>query len=561
LLGAAAGLTALVAAVYAQVHDFAFANLDDQQYVTANPTVLRGLTWDGFAWAFSGFHAANWHPLTWLSHMTDVTLFGTDAGAHHLVNVALHGLNSLLLLLFLARATGAWWRSVVVAALFAIHPLHVESVAWVSERKDVLSGLFFFLALNGWVAYSRRRRVTSYVLVTVLLALGLLAKPMLVTLPFVLLLVDAWPLGRLRPDGKPLVRRGARLVAEKLPLLAVVAGASFVTWLAQRAGDAVAVDAIPPAGRVANALVSCVTYLWRTIWPAGLAAFYPHPVLAGGGIPAWKAAVAALALVVIVAVGFHERARRPWLLWGTLWFLGMLVPVIGLVQVGEQALADRYTYLPLVGVFVALVWGGAELLERARAPRAAAATAAGAIVVLVAIAAHRQAGTWRDNETLHRRALAVTGDNWVAWNGLGDALSDAGRHREAIGAYREALRIRPGLATAWNGLGAAQGALGAPGEAIGPLEQALRLRPRYADAWYNLGTAYGGLGEHARAAECFRAAVGIRPEDGRAWHNLGIASVLAREPDGAARSLDALWRLDPARAQALRALLESAGAR
>ncbi len=559
-LGLSALLLLLVAVIYAQVRTFTFVNLDDQQYVTANPMVLRGLGWDGVAWAFADFHAANWHPLTWLSHMADVTSFGLDAGSHHLVNVALHALNAVLLLAFLARATGATWRSAIVAALFAVHPLHVESVAWVSERKDVLSGLCFFLALHAWVSYARRPHVTRYLAVAGLLALGLLAKPMLVTLPFVLLLLDVWPLGRLRlEDGARLGRRAARLVAEKIPLVAIAAAAAIVTWIAQGAGETSAVlETVPLGSRVANALVSYVLYLLRTLWPARLAAFYPHPVLAGGEIPAWEIAAALVVLGAITAAAVRERSRRPTLLWGWLWFLGTLVPVIGIVQVGEQGLADRYTYLPLVGVFVAVTWGGAELLERVRAPRAAAWVAAALPVVLLTGAAFRQAATWRDSLSLHRRALDVTERNWVAWNGLGDALSDAGRPDQGIAAYREALRIRPRLASAWNGLGAAQGSLGAPAEAIPPLEEALRIRPRYADAWYNLGTAYGTLGQHARAAECFRAAVRIRPDDARAWQNLGIASALARDRRGAAESLEALRRIDPSRARALRAVVDSA---
>jgi tetratricopeptide (TPR) repeat protein len=551
----------LVAAVYGQVGAFAFVNLDDQQYVTANPEVLRGLGWDGLAWAFGGFHAANWHPLTWLSHMADVSLFGADAGWHHLVNVALHALNSVLLLSFLRRTTGATWRSAAVAALFAIHPLHVESVAWISERKDVLSGVFFFLALHAWVSYARRPGVLRYLAVAGLLVLGLLAKPMLVTLPFVLLLVDAWPLGRVEGVGASLARRLAPLVVEKLPLLAIAAAASVVTWLAQAAGQTtVALDTVPLAARVANALASYVLYLVRTVWPSGLAAFYPHPALAGGGIPAWKTAGAAVLLAAITALAVRERSRRPYLPWGWLWFLGTLVPVIGLAQVGEQGLADRYTYLPLVGVLVAVAWGASEVVERLRPRRAGVWAAAVLVIAALAGAAFRQVGTWRDSLALHRRALAVTERNWIAWNGLGDALSDAGRPDEAIEAYREALRIRPRLASAWNGLGAAHGMLGAHAQAIAPLEEALRIQPRYADAWYNLGTAYGSAGQHARAAECFRSAVSIRPGDVRAWTNLAIASALARDRRGAAESLQALGRIDPVRARELRARLEASNA-
>lgn len=553
-------LVVTLAAVYAQVRTFAFVNLDDQQYVTSNPVVLRGLTWDGVGWAFGGFHAANWHPLTWLSHMADVTLFGLDAGAHHLVNVALHALNALLLFAFLRRATGATWRSAAVAALFAVHPLHVESVAWVSERKDVLSALFFFLTIHAWIGHTRRPGAGRYVAVAALFVLGLLAKPMLVTLPFVLLLVDVWPLGRLASggDGEGVPSRAARLVAEKLPLLALAAASSLVTWLAQSSGGAAAsAEVVPLGARVANAVVSYVVYLVRTAWPSGLAAFYPHPSLAGDGIPTWKVAGALLLLLAITAAVVRERSRRPYLLFGWLWFVGTLVPVIGLVQVGEQGLADRYTYLPLTGPFVAAAWGGAELLGRLRPP-ALAWGAALAPVVALALVARAQAATWRDSVALHGRALEVTDRNWNAWNGLGDALADAGRPQEAIGAYQEALRIRPRLAAAWNGLGAAHGQLGAHADAIARFEEALRIRPGYADAWYNLGTAHGSLGRHARAAECFRAALRLRPDDARAWQNLGVASLLSGDLPAARESFERLTRLAPARARELDALLRAA---
>jgi tetratricopeptide (TPR) repeat protein len=434
----------------------------------------------------------------------------------------------------------------------------------VSERKDVLCGLLFFLALHAWLAYVRRPCTRRYVAVAALFALGLLAKPMIVTLPLVLLLLDVWPLGRLQAATATSERRHilSRLVAEKLPLLALAAGASVVTWLAQAAGGATAAaEAIPLGGRVANALVSYVLYVARTLWPSGLAAFYPHPVLAEGAVPAWKVAGAAALLAAITVALVRVRSRRPQLLWGWLWFAGMLVPVSGLAQVGEQALADRYTYLPHVGLFVAMVWAAAEVHERLRAPRPIAWITAALPIVLLTGAAHRQTATWRDSLTLHGRALEATERNWNAWNGLGDALSDAGRPQEAITAYREALRIRPRLASAWNGLGAAQGMLGAHAEAIPLFEEALRLRPDYADAWYNLGTALGSLGKHARAAECLRAALRIRADHVDTWANLGIASVLAQDRRGAAQSLEALNRRDPVRARQLQARQEANAAR
>ncbi len=557
----ALGLAGLVAIVFGAVGGFAFVNLDDQAYVYENPFVRRGLGWGSIAAAFSVFRAGNWHPVTWISHMVDVQLFGLDPGWHHLVSVALHALNAILLFAFLRRTTGATWRSAVVAALFAVHPLHVESVAWVAERKDVLSTLFLLLTLLAYVAYARRPRLGSYAGVAGLFALGLMAKPMLVTLPFVLLLVDFWPLGRWRaaPAGGIAPARPAALVLEKIPLVAVSIAASAVAWLAQSAGGAdVALSRVPLGARVANALVSYVTYLAQTVWPFRLAEFYPHPFLFGG-LPGWKIAGAAIALAAVTVLAVRERARRPYLAFGWFWYLGTLVPVIGLVQVGLQAFADRYTYVPLVGVFVAIVWSGAEVIERLSPRRAVVGSAVAVVIVALAGIARAQVATWQESITLHRHALDVTDRNWKAWVGLGDALSEAGRPQEALAAYEEGIRLMPAYVDAWNGVGAAYGRLGQHERAIAPLEQAVRMKPDYGEAWYNLGTAYGNLGRHEQAARCFRRAVRANPDDARAWGNLGIASVALGDRRTAVESLERLRRLDPARESQLRRLLESTG--
>jgi hypothetical protein len=379
-LGVAAALAIATFALYARVRGFAFLHFDDNMYVTENPVVRQGLTGAGIAWAFTTLHFSNWHPLTWLSHMADVELFGLDAGAHHLVNVALHALNAAILFLVLSRMTGATGRSLLVAALFAAHPLHVESVAWVSERKDVLSTLLGLLALGAYARYAalagaaargRRSPLCAYALVAVLFAASLLAKPMWVTFPFLLLLLDVWPLQRLAgssverdPLPPPAPRHPfGRLVVEKLPLLALSAVSSAVTVVAQERGGALRGFDLDLGVRAANAAVAYVRYLGKALWPSSLLPQYAYPT----GLPAWQVLGSALLLLAITGLALVGARRAPWLAVGWLWFAGMLVPVIGLVQVGAQSIADRYTYVPLVGLFVAVAWGGTAL---ARSPAA-----------------------------------------------------------------------------------------------------------------------------------------------------------------------------------------------
>jgi protein O-mannosyl-transferase len=544
------GLVALVALAYAQVRAFGFVNLDDQAYVYENPLVRHGLTWAGVVQAFSRFQASNWHPLTWLSHLLDVQLFGLHAGAHHVVNATFHALDALLLYALLRQLTARPWRSALVAALFAVHPLHVESVAWISERKDVLSTLFLLLCLLAWVEHVRRPRPTAYLAALGLFALGLLCKPMLVTMPLLLLLLDRWPLSR------PL---DVATLLEKGPFALLAAAASVVTWLAQSAGGATAsLDAVPLPGRVANALVSAASYLWKAVWPANLAALYPHPLLSGAGLPAWRVAASAAVLAGLGALAWRQRHRRPWLGFGLLWYLVTLLPVIGLVQVGTQAMADRYTYVPLIGPFVAVVWAGAELVERWPGRGAVAWLVGGIPVLAFTVISWHQVATWRDSVTLHRHALQVTERNWVAWIGLGDALSEGGEPEEAIPAYRSALEIHPGESAAWSGLGVALGRLGQPGQALAPLREAVRLNPMLEEAWYNLGVALGNLKDHAEARAAFERAVAIRPDDARAWANLGVASLLTGDRARAMACLERLRPLDRVRAAKLAVELDAA---
>jgi protein O-mannosyl-transferase len=514
----ALGLCLLVLVVFLQTGSHGFITLDDAEYVYRNPHVRGGLSWDGVAWAFTTFHAANWHPLTWLSHMLDVQAFGLDAGWHHRVNVFVHLLNTLLLFAVFRRMTGALWKSAFVAALFAVHPLHVESVAWVAERKDLLSTLFGLLTVWAYVGYVRRPGAARYLPVAVLFALALMCKPMVVTLPFVLLLLDAWPLGRLSLAVLP-----GRLL-EKVPLLLLSVGSCAVTYIAQGSGRAVAPLAnAPVATRLANALVSYATYLGETVWPASLSVFYPHPASVHAEIPGWKAAAAAALLAALSAVAIRERRRRPYLAVGWLWFLGMLVPVIGLVQVGGAAHADRYTYLSLVGVFLAVVWGASDLLAE-RAWRGPALGAAGGVVLAaLTAAAYVQTGYWRGSIPLFSRSLAVTQRNWMAWTNLGVALEELGRSEEAVVRYREALRIDPDFAEAWYDLGISTENAGREQEAVGYYREALRRFPEFSDAWYNLGVSTEKLGRPREAMDYYRQAVRADPAFTKAWYNLGLA--------------------------------------
>ncbi|MFO0582223.1 MAG: tetratricopeptide repeat protein [Anaeromyxobacter sp.] len=548
-------LTLLTLAVFAQTSAFGFVNLDDDHYVYENRHVLAGLGRAGLAWAFGGFHVWNYHPLTWLSHMADVSLFGPSPGPMHAVNVGLHLAAALLLFAFLRAATGATVRSAAVAALFAIHPLHVESVAWISERKDVLSTALGFAALLAWVPWARRRSRPAYAAALALFALSLLAKPMLVTLPALLLVLDAWPLGRLPlGSGREAAQALPRLVPEKLPFLALSAASSALTVAAQASGGGAdsAVAHLPFGLRLANAVASVGAYLGQTFWPAGLSAFYPHPASSGG--PALAAVTGgAAALLVLSALAFGERVRRPWLAAGWCWFLGTLVPVIGLVQVGSQARADRYTYVPLVGVFVVAVWAAGELASRSQAARQAVVVSAIAAVLALAWVAHRQVGAWQDGETLHRHALAVDGKNWKAWQGLCAAELDAGGLDEAARHCEEALRLLPTFHDAWNTLGVVRARQGNHAGALRHFERALELRPGWYLALRNAGAALGNLGRPAEAAQRLAEAVAARPDEPDAWAMLATACADSGDLANARAALARLETIDPERAARVRA--------
>ena len=516
------GLAILTIAVFAPVAGHGFIDLDDPGYVAENAHVAAGITASGVVWAFTTGHAANWHPLTWLSHMADVAMFGMTPGAHHLVNVALHLANSLLLLWVFWRLTSAPWASALVAAIFALHPLHVESVAWIAERKDVLSTLFWMLTMWAYIAYARRPAWPRMALVVFCFALGLLAKPMLVTLPFVLLLIDYWPLSR-TPTWQ--------LVIEKLPLFACALVSSIVTFVVQRQGGAVStLDVVPIDVRLGNALIAYVTYLRKMVWPVDLAPFYTYP----RHLDAAAVVGAALLLTTFTALALRSARRRPYLLVGWLWYLGTLVPVIGLVQVGTQAMADRYTYVPMIGIAIAVVWAAREWWPRYRT---ALATAAFTAVALMAIATSFQVRHWQDSVTLWRHTVAVAPDNYRARNSLGAALGNQGLTSEAIVQFTEALRLDPDVSQSFHihhNLGRALSDLGKVDEAIGHFKEALRQQPNYPEAHNNLGLALSRQGQHTAAIAEFRLALEDRPGFAPAVANLARAhndfgfSLLAR---------------------------------
>ncbi|HOC56311.1 MAG TPA: tetratricopeptide repeat protein [Verrucomicrobiota bacterium] len=552
-------------AVFLPVAWQGFVNYDDSDYVTENAHVQSGLKWANVVWAFTTGHASNWHPLTWLSHMVDCQLFGLEGGWHHMVSVGLHIANSLLLLLLLRRMTGALWRSALVAALFALHPLHVESVAWASERKDVLSTLFFLLTVRAYVEYaeSRRqltergisRRVSAYYLLALgCFALGLMSKPMLVTLPFVLLLLDYWPLMRLG-SLKSGARNGGRpspplacllsLLLEKVPFLLLAAASSAVTYVVQHQGGAVSTS-LTLGERIANALVSYARYFGKMLWPKDLSILYPHP----GHWPMWQVIGSAVLLLAVFAGVVLAARRRPYLAVGWLWFCGTLVPVIGLVQVGIQSMADRYTYVPLIGLFIMLAWG-VDALVPARPWRGKAlALGAGLALAACALLTARQVRFWRDSEALFGHAVQVTRDNYLAYNNLGFYLSGRGRTAEAMEHYRMALKIKPSYEDALNNLGHALAGQRRFGEAIPLYEAALRVRPKHAEVHNNLGNALSEVGRVDEAIQHYLIVLEQKPDHADAHNNLGIALAMKGKLDEAISHFHEAIRCKPGYASA-----------
>ena len=542
--------------VYWKVQEQGFVEFDDQKYVEENSVVQRGLSGDGVVWAFTTQHASNWHPLTWLSHMLDCELFGVDPGAHHLTSLLLHIGCALLLLSVVMRMTGDPWASVLVAGLFALHPLHVESVAWLAERKDVLSAFFWMLTMWAYVRYVDRPGRARYVTVVLVFALGLLAKPMLVTLPFVLLLLDYWPLGRIGAgQSLPVVHQDqpqrhrpiSALLVEKVPLFVLAALSSWMTVRAQRAGGATAsLEAFSFGERLANALTSYASYIWKTVWPRDLAVFYPHP----GSPPAGQVVVAVLLMAAVTILALRARSKRPYLLVGWLWYLGTLVPVIGLVQVGGQAIADRYTYIPTIGLFLMVALTVSGLLAGRRRATMAAAVAGTLVLAALGLRTWYQVGYWENSITLFQRSIAVTKDNYKLSNTLGGLYLEQGDLPSARRHIEESLRQLPGYADAHVNLGLLELTGGDVEAAIGNYRKALAIDPDRPQTHDNLGNALALSGRVEKAITHFRRALQLDADRPRTHNNLATALTQGGRPTEAVGEFETAIELDPGLANA-----------
>jgi len=525
-------LLACIFSVYGQVWAHDFINYDDPVYVTDNPQVRGGLTWTGVSWAFTSFYGANWFPVTWLSHMLDCQLFGVSSGWHHLINVFIHALATLCLFGFLQRTTGARWRSAFVAFVFALHPLHVESVAWIAERKDVLSALFWFLTLWAYAAYVARPSRVRYVLTLFTFCVGLMAKPMLVTLPLALLALDYWPLNR------------GFLWLEKIPFFTASIVSSVVTYIAHKQGGAVAsAQLVPLATRIENALVSYVAYVSKTFWPTHLAVFYPYPT-SSLLVPS---VLAGIFMIVASMLAVLWRRQRPYVAVGWFWYVVTLLPVIGFIQTGEQARADRYTYIPMVGLTMALVWGIAESLQSWRRLRVAIASAVAACCIVLTWV---QVQYWKDSFSLYQHAIAVVPDNYIARFNLASALAEQGREGEAIEQLRETVRIRPEYVAARAELGQLLVKQGQVDEGVRELQTAVKMRPDDADAHFRLGSVYGSLGRGAAAEQQFAETARLQPDNADAHYNLGLALAEQNKLPQAVDEFNEAVRLKPDDAEA-----------
>lgn len=560
-------------AVFSPVGGFDFINFDDPDYVSNNPHIASGLDWNTVSWAFQSGYAGNWHPVTWLSHALDMQLFGLNAGRHHLVNVLFHIANSLLLLGVLRGMTGAFWRSAFVAALFALHPLHVESVAWVAERKDVLSTFFFMLTLWSYARYAQarggrreamgqvcahRRWPITYCLALLFFALGLMSKPMLVTLPFVLLLLDFWPLKRVsgaerQVSGGEIGRLGLKsLLIEKIPFFALAIASSVITFLVQdKTGTVAGVSQLSAVLRTENAIVSYFRYIQKMFWPEGLAIFYPHPNIRypiSDQLPVPVVAGIALLLAAIVLVAILRAKKNPWLAVGVFWFFGTLLPVIGLVQVGAQAMADRYSYIPLIGLFIAATWTVHDLFAHAWRGKSSLAAL---VLVLCAATTRIQVGYWKDSLSVFGHALNHTKFNATAHVNLGEALERKGSLDEALGHYRKTLEIEPAYADAAYDIAHVLAAQNKIEEAIGHYKKVFELEPRHLFARNNLGNLFLSVGRVDEAIAQYREALQINPDSPAAHFNLGKALVSQGNFADAIRHYERALKARPGYAEAL----------
>jgi len=538
LMAACAVVAVAAFAAFSPALKAGFTNWDDTLYVTENGRVQQGLTIQNAAWALTARHAGNWHPLAWMSHMADVSLFGLNPAGHHLTSIVIHCAAAVVLLLFLHRATHDLPKSLVVAGLFALHPLRVESVAWVAERKDVLSVFFGCGALWSYTVYAEKPSPLRYAAMAGLLALSLMSKPMLVTAPFLLLLVDYWPLRRF--DGPATTKK---LLLEKLPLLVMVSAVSVVAFVAQRTGGAVGTfEEFPLPVRLWNSAIAYWMYVWKTIWPAHLALFYPHH---GAATSATAGVMAAAGLGAATVAAVALRRRAPFVTVGWLWYLGLLVPVIGLVQIGEQAYADRYTYLPSVGLYIAAVWGAASLIPRRPIAKKAAAAISAAMLAVLAVATAAQAAHWRSSETIWRKTVASTDKNTMALVILANVFQRQGRAEEAWRMLERAREIDPGNSTVYGNFGRFKLDEGKPQEAVPFLEEALRLRPSNNPARVNLGIALCSLNRGDEGTRHLREVLQIDPSNLQANYNLGVAALAQQRYDEAVGCFAAVMEADP----------------
>ena len=552
-------LAAVTLILYWPVQSFDFVNFDDDIYVTDNRQVQRGLSMEGLRWAFTTFHAGNWHPLTWISHMTDVEAYGLDAGGHHRTNALIHAAAALLLYIVLRAMTGSLWGSALVAALFAIHPLHVESVAWVSERKDVLSGFFWILTMGAYTHYAKNPSLRRYLLVLVSFGMGLLSKPMLVTLPFVLLLLDYWPLKRLagtRTAFDPWVYAGGtagragllRLIVEKVPLFIVAAAACIVTLIAQREVGALwTLEKMPFEQRIANAFVAYMEYIRKMLWPADLSVLYPH----AGMPPAWKTGLAVTLIASLSYVAVRKAREMPFLLVGWLWYLGTLVPVIGIIQVGSQSMADRYTYLPLVGLFLAAAWGAKSLVEKR--PLLKPVVIACVIVALAGlpIPSRVHVETWKNSVTLFEQALRMTEVNPLAHHNIGAYYLERNECQKAVPHFLMALEAKKDYPYALSNLGVCTSRGNDPERALRLFDKAIRIEPRFTKARIDRAIYLMRLGRLEEAGMDFLEILKMKPDHEAAHTNLGLIFVQQGKLGDAEAHLREALRVNPRNAEAL----------
>lgn len=517
-------LVGMIIVIYFQVYHFEFVGFDDNEYVYENPHVTTGISLENIVWAFSAFHSNNWHPLTWISHMLDCQFFGLHPGWHHLVNLFFHIVNSVLLFLVLSMMTGGLWQSAFVAAIFAIHPLHVESVAWVAERKDVLSAFFWMLTLWAYQAYVKCPGIKRYFLILLFFTLGLLSKPMVVTLPFVLLLLDYWPLGRIQLqekqcDFKNCILAQKNVILEKIPLVILSGASSVMTFVAQSHGGVVkSFETFPMISRISNAFVSYLIYIKKMIYPENLAFQYPYPE----NLDLWKGSGAVLTVLLITFLALRMASKKPFFIVGWLWYLGTLVPVIGLVQVGMQSMADRYMYIPMVGLLIVVSWGVSEYIQKRKILKTVSFGFAIIIIPMLIGASWKQTGYWESSNKMLEHTLKVTSNNYIAHDTLGVNLFLEGKTDEAIYHYLKAAQIYPKNYYTQFNLGVARFQQGKMDEAIEHYTKAVTLEPNYAKAHCNLGAAFFQKKEYQKAEAHFLKAITIEPDYVDANYNLGV---------------------------------------